>query len=114
MVIITEKKLNEGVDLRAIQKAILTKIASSAVSAGADKKQQSPPEKIFVGVALGALMGVAEWLNPMQFHCPMWDNPQKEQDALRLRKDVENVYRKNILSAIADLEKIYVTKYGNL
>lgn len=101
-----EKKLTEGVDLQAIQKDILKIISGSAIKYSSMKAQASSPQKVFVGVALGALRGVAEWLNPMEGHCPMGGSPQVQKDAV-------DVYKKGVLTAIADLEKVYIKNYND-
>jgi hypothetical protein len=106
MIIVQEKKLSEGVDLQSIQKDILTRIGNTAIKYTSLKAQRSSPQKVFVGVALGALRGVAEWLNPLEGHCPAGGNPQVQKDAV-------DVYKKNILTAIADLEKIYTKDYND-
>jgi len=105
MVIIQENKLTEGVDLQAIQKDISAKIASHAIKWASYRAQKSSPQKIYVGVALGALQGVAEWMNPLGRHCPVGGNPQ-------IQKDADVVYKK-VLQNISDLQKVYEKSYND-
>jgi hypothetical protein len=111
MIIIKEKKLTEGVDIQAIQKDVAKKIANLTIHYGSSKGQMSSSQKIFVGVVLGALRGLAEWLNPFEGNFPQGSNPNEQKIALSIQADVLATYKKNILTAINDLEKIYTKQY---
>jgi hypothetical protein len=98
MIIFKENQLTEAIDLQKVQKDTLAVIAGS-VKTGVTKGQRSYSEKMFVGAALGALRGVAEWLNPLGKYYPAGGN-------IPVQEEVDVIYRK-ILQSINNLDKIY-------
>ena len=103
MIIIKEKKLDEGIDINKIQKITVADIRKFTIQANALQSQRSSPQKVFTGAVLGVLMGAAEALNPMANHWPPNGNRQ-------LQDNVVAVY-KNLLKVINDLDTVYCTDY---
>jgi hypothetical protein len=105
MIILKETRLTEGSDVSVVQKRVAALIVGLSAKYSANNRQQSSPQKVFIGTALGALRGVAEALNPMADHYPAGGNQ-------RLQNDAVAVYKK-ILQNIKDLDNIYTRNYGD-